>query len=369
MTDTFGPAHLADVNEAFEARLDLDERTERREVGDLAGDLLTDVVVDEHFVPRVGDELLHRQVDALALQVHVENFDAYLVADAHHVTRVVEAAVSQFAAVNQTVDAAQVDESTEVGDFDDFAFEAGARLQLLKGFALLLLHLLFEDRAAADDDPVALPVQFDDADLQALTDEGGQVIHTADVHLAGRQERTDAQVGDEATADLLDDLDLYGLLLLEDLLQQVPGTFLVGTLLREDDRVVGDVRADDVHLKLVTRFDRLGGFLGGGLLLEQLVVGQDALDLGAHVHDDTVLGEHDDFTSGDHAAVNRLACELFVARCQHVLHRHLITGCRSAFRGYGRGFRCAFFSHCSSRCFTGGGSRVFVLAGLGFCAF
>src|SRR5690625_7659453 len=79
MTDALGPAHLADVDQAFETGFDLDESTERSQVGDLSFDLLADVVVDQNLVPRVGDELLHRQVDALALQVHVKHFDADLI--------------------------------------------------------------------------------------------------------------------------------------------------------------------------------------------------------------------------------------------------------------------------------------------------
>src|SRR5690554_389419 len=101
MPDPLGSAHLAYVDPAFEAGLDLCERTEGGEVRDLAGNLLADLVVDENIIPRVGDEFLHRQVDALALEVHVEYFDANLVAYCNHFTQVVEAAVGEFTAVHE----------------------------------------------------------------------------------------------------------------------------------------------------------------------------------------------------------------------------------------------------------------------------
>src|SRR5690606_11455642 len=79
MADALGPAHLAYVDEALEARFDLDEGAERGEVGYRARYALADGVVGEHVLPWVGGERLHRQVDAFALEVHVEDFDLDLV--------------------------------------------------------------------------------------------------------------------------------------------------------------------------------------------------------------------------------------------------------------------------------------------------
>src|SRR5690606_11061797 len=154
VADALGPAHLADVDEALEARLDLDERAERGEVGDRARDALPDGVVGEHVFPRVGRELLHGEVDALALEVHVEDLDLDLVTELDDVTRVREAAVGQLGAVHQPVDPAEVDEDPEVGDLDDLALELRARLEALEGVFLEVGDLFLEDRAARDDHAV-----------------------------------------------------------------------------------------------------------------------------------------------------------------------------------------------------------------------
>jgi len=104
---------------------------------------------------------------------------------------------------------------------------------------------------------------------------------------------------------------------------------------------VGDVGPDDVHLDVVAGLEVLGGLFGVRLVLEELVVGQHALDLGADVDDDAFLRQHDDLAGGDHAAVNGLACQQLVAGGEHVLHADLVFG--SGGRGgrglYGRGGR------------------------------
>src|SRR5690606_26724184 len=123
----------ADVDEALEARLDLDEGAERGEVGYHARDALADGVVGEHVLPGVGGELLHGEVDALALEVHVEDLDLDLVAQLDDVTGVREAPVRELGAVHQPVDATEVDEDPEVGDLDDLALELGARFEALEG--------------------------------------------------------------------------------------------------------------------------------------------------------------------------------------------------------------------------------------------
>jgi hypothetical protein len=66
-------------------------------------------------------------------------------------------------------------------------------------------------------------------------------------------------------------------------------------------------------------------FLRVAVVLEQLVVRQQALDLGADVDDDAVLREHDDLAGGDHPAVHRLARQLLVGGRQDVLHGDLVV--------------------------------------------
>src|SRR5690606_22503160 len=99
-----------------------------------------------------------------------------------------------------------------------------------------------------------------------------------------------------------------------------------------------------------------------------LTVRQDALDLGADVHHDAVLGQHDDGAVGDHAAVNRLARQLFVARREHVFHRHLVAlvGSGSGSGGGGGHGGCAGGYRGSVVFGAGGGRLGRAFGGLGF---
>src|ERR1700761_6150200 len=109
-------SQLGDVHQTFDALLDADERTERHQLGDLAGHDLADGVSAGEVPPRVFLSRLERQRNPLAIHVDVEHLDGDLVADLNHLGGVVDVLPGQLGDVHQTVDAAQVDERTEVHD-------------------------------------------------------------------------------------------------------------------------------------------------------------------------------------------------------------------------------------------------------------
>ncbi len=119
--DVAGPAHLGDVDQALDARLELDEGAVVGDRDDLALDAGADRVLGGDVLPRVALELLHAEADALALPVDVEDLDLDFVADLHHLGRVRDAAVRHVGDVEQAVHAAEVDERPEVGDVLDDA--------------------------------------------------------------------------------------------------------------------------------------------------------------------------------------------------------------------------------------------------------
>jgi len=102
---------LGDVDQALDAVVDADERTERNQLGDLAGNNLADRVGPGEVLPRVFLGGLQRQRDALAVHVDVEHLDGDLLADLDNLGRVVDVLPGQLGDVHQTVDATQVDET------------------------------------------------------------------------------------------------------------------------------------------------------------------------------------------------------------------------------------------------------------------
>src|SRR5688572_10663124 len=295
--DVARPAHLRDVHEAFDPRLELDERAVVRDRHDLALHARADRILRGDVLPRIRLQLLQAERDALALPVDVEDFDLELLADLHHFGRVRHAAVAHVGDVQQAVHAAEIDEGAEVGDVLDHAFADLADRQLLHQHVALRLALGLEQHAARDDDVAAALVQLDDLELEALAQQLVDVRHAAQRDLAARQEGIDAhQIDDDAALDLLHEGAGNRLVALVCFADPLPDPHEVGLLLRENDRAFLILEMLEEDLDLVA-------FLEALRVLE-LVDRHRAFRLEADVEDDGGVGhaEHlrfDDFAFFD----------------------------------------------------------------------
>ena len=121
MIHPLGPGHFGNVDEPFDAVFELHESTVGHHVDDLALDLVADRVLGFDTVPWARRELFQAQRDLFPLTIDVEDFDFDLVLDLNHVRRMTDPAPAHVGDVEQTVDAAQVNERTEVGDILDDA--------------------------------------------------------------------------------------------------------------------------------------------------------------------------------------------------------------------------------------------------------
>ena len=157
-----GPRHFGDVDQAFDARLQLDEGAVVGDVGDAALELGADRVLGLDALPRIGLELLHAERDAVGLVVDADDLHLDGLADRQHLGRVVDAPPGDVGDVQQAVDAAEVDERTVVGDVLDHAVDDLAFLEALDDLRTLLGAGLFEDGAARDDDVAAALVHLED---------------------------------------------------------------------------------------------------------------------------------------------------------------------------------------------------------------
>ena len=118
-----GPVHFRDVDQALDARLDLDERAVVGDVGDLAEQARARRIAPRQADPRVVAELLQAQRDAVLLLVELQDLGGDFVADRQHFRRMLDAAPGEVGDVQQAVDAAQVDERAVIGDVLDDALD------------------------------------------------------------------------------------------------------------------------------------------------------------------------------------------------------------------------------------------------------
>jgi hypothetical protein len=214
--------------------------------------------------------------------------------------RVVDVRPRQLGDVDEAVDAVEVDERAEVDDVRDLALDDEPRLEAVEDLLALLLALLLEDRAAAQDHVVARAVELDDLRLDLRAHVLVQVGHAADVDQRGGQEAAHAEVDDETALDHLDDRALDGLPALGRRLDAPPRLLEAGALLGHDEAAVLVLLGEDqrvdllAELDLVVRVDVLAD--------RQLVGGDDPLALVADVDQHLVVVDAHD-TAGDDVAL------------------------------------------------------------------
>src|SRR5665811_346306 len=285
-------SQLRDVHEALDAVLDAHERTERDELGDLAGHDLTDRVGPGERLPRVFLRRLQRQGDALPVEVDVEHLDGDLLADLHDLARVVDVLPGQLGDVHQAVHAAEVHERAEVDDRGD---HTGAHLALLQGLqegrADLGLRLL-EEGTAGQDHVVAVLVELDDLRLDLLADVRQEVADATHLHQGGGQEAAQADVQDEAALDDLDDGTGDDAVLFLDLLERAPGALVLGALLGQDQPTLLVLLLQDEGLDVVAHFDDVVRV--DVVLDREFARGNDTLGLVADVEQNLIAVDLDD---------------------------------------------------------------------------
>src|ERR1043166_952513 len=254
----FGPRHFRDVDEALDAGLEFHERAVVRDVGDAPLVAGADGILRLDALPRVVEQLLHAERDAVGLVVDLDDLDLHLLADVEHLGRMVDAAPRDIGDVQQPVDAAEIDERTVVGDVLHHAVDDLAFLEVLHQFLALLRTRLFQHGAARDHDVAAPAIHFQNLKRLRHVHQRGHVADRANIDLAARQERHGAvEIDREATLDLIEDdaVDLF--VALERLLQAAPAFLAARLVAREHgfaDRVLDplEINLDGVaHLEFV----------------------------------------------------------------------------------------------------------------------
>ena len=92
---------------------------------------------------------------------------------------------------SKTVDAAEINEGTVVGEVLDDALDGIAFLQLLEKLLALCRVFLLNNRATRNHDVVAALVELDDLEFEALAFEVGRIATGTNIDQRSRQECTD----------------------------------------------------------------------------------------------------------------------------------------------------------------------------------
>src|SRR6185295_12811579 len=110
-------------DQAFDAGLEFHKGAVVGDVGDAALEAGAYRVLAFDALPRIIEQLFHTERNTMRLVVDLDDFHLHLLPDIEHFGRVIDAAPRDIGDVQQTVDAAQIDERTVIGDVLDDAVD------------------------------------------------------------------------------------------------------------------------------------------------------------------------------------------------------------------------------------------------------
>jgi hypothetical protein len=130
------------MDESLDALLQLHESSVIGDRDDLAPDLFSDRIPRFHAFPRIGSQLLQAERYPLPLLVEIEYLDFQLVPDRDDLGRMAYPSPGEVGEVQQAVDAAEIDESAEIGNVLDDTLTLLTDFQLREQLLFLFLALL-----------------------------------------------------------------------------------------------------------------------------------------------------------------------------------------------------------------------------------
>jgi hypothetical protein len=163
-----GPRHFRDVDQALDAGLEFDEGAVVGDVGDAALEAGADRIFRLDALPRIVEQLLHAERDAVGLVVDLDDLDLDLLADVEHLGRMIDAPPGDVGDVQEAVDAAEIDERAVIGDVLDHAVDDLALFEVLHQFLALLGAGLFQHGAARHHDIAAPAIHLEDLERLRL---------------------------------------------------------------------------------------------------------------------------------------------------------------------------------------------------------
>src|ERR1700733_10291448 len=211
-----GPRRFRDVDQAFDARLQFDERAVVGDVGDAAGKARIERILGLDALPRIVEQLLHAERDTVGFVVDLDDLDLHRLTDGQHLGRMVDTTPRNIGDMQQTVDAAEVDERTVIGDVLDDAIDHLTLFEVLHQLLALLGAGLFQNRAARHHDVAAAAIHLADLERLRVVHQRRDVADRTDVDLRARQEGHGAvEVDGKAALDLVEDNAVDLLVVLE----------------------------------------------------------------------------------------------------------------------------------------------------------
>src|SRR5690349_10828821 len=296
MLHALGPAHLRNMDETFNARLELNKRTVISNACNASTHTRTNRKTFLDAGPRIGQQLLVTERHALAVTIKLQHFDLDRVADFEELIRVLKPSPRHISHVQQAIDTAEVNECTVVSQVLDLALDHDVFFDLLKRLIFPASVLLLDNGFARQHNIGPLAVELDHFGFNDLVAQAVEVAHRTNINLRAGQESSDAiDVNSQATLDAIDHATLDARAVAISLLEIVPGFHAHRVGARKDRKPVGCFHALHEH------FNFVAGFHGQLAVLGKLGRVNNTFRLVSEIND------HASFTQADDGAAHHFA--------------------------------------------------------------
>ncbi len=283
------PRHLRNVDQAFNARSNLNECTVVGDDNNLTLHVVTHLELAVESIPRMRSELLQTESDALLLVIEVEDNDIDLLVEGNNLVRIAYAAPRKVGDVDESVNTAEVNEYTVRSDVLDGTFENLTLFELADDFFLLLFQFGLDESLVRNNNVAEFLVDLHHLELHRLAYEYIVVAYGMNVDLATWQEGLDAEyINNHTTLCAALDVTLDNLFVVQSSIHALPALGEAGFLVREQQLAFLVLLVLHINLNNVA-------YLQVGIVTE-LRSGNNTVALVADVHDNLFLVEGDYLT-------------------------------------------------------------------------
>src|ERR1700720_3510948 len=223
MRDLLIPAHLRNVNEPFDALLQLHEHAVIHHANDLALYFAASRIFLRGADPGIGHKLLQSQRNPLLLFIKFQNDDVELLIRLDDVGRMLYATPAQIGQVQQAVDSTEIDKGAVLSYVLDVPVHGLPFAQRLHQLRPLGMQLFFHQRPPAHHNVPAPPVQLGDAHLHFGVHQVVQVLRRPQIVLRTRQKRARPNIDNQPALDAIHHFAGNGFLRLERRFNPFPG--------------------------------------------------------------------------------------------------------------------------------------------------
>src|SRR5690348_1712141 len=235
MLDALGPAHFADVDEAFDSFIELHKSAVIGDGHDFSTEVRPSGKPFGNSGPRIRNKLFAAEGNAHLLAVKFEDVHLNFVALLDGFRRMSDSSPDEIADVKEAVDAAKVHENAIISDVFHFAIDDGAFGERIGKRLALLFLLFFENGAAADDDVAAFAIEFEHANFNFAILPRFQIVRGAQIKLRSREKRAKANVHNQAAFDAVGDRAFQSRAVLVGIFNALPDGAAMSSRVREED--------------------------------------------------------------------------------------------------------------------------------------